>query len=157
MRAVLICAAVTAIIRMISPDDAGTGKYIKYISGLVMLSIIIMPIFTSLGNAGGIPELPEITSPAPDVTDLGYGDALTSELERSVASEIKSGLRRRFGFESGEVDVAVKLNGEDRLDIKLEKITVTLKGYAAFFSTDEITRFIQSEYDKKAEVEIRYE
>ncbi len=45
MAAVLVCAAVTALTELLSPDNESIRKYIKYISGLTALSVIVAPIF----------------------------------------------------------------------------------------------------------------
>ena len=156
MTAVLTCAAVTALARILAPTDETTAKYIKYISGLVSLSVIAMPVLSALRSPVTFPEIAgEIT--AADGYDYDINEAIITEAERSVAVTIKAELRERFRIMKDDIAVSVKLDREDPENLRLCSVTVTLTGYGAWTDTEEIEKYIKENYDKNAEVEIRYE
>lgn len=157
MISVLTCAAVTALVRIMLPNDESTGKYVKYISGLVSLSVIAAPVFDFFRTPTEFPDITFGVDSAETAYGFDFSEKVKSEAERTVAEEIKAGIRCKFGVGADEIDVSVKIDAEIIADMKIEKITVTLTGYGAWSDPDAIRGFISETYDKNAEVEIRYE
>lgn len=157
MSAVLACAAVTALANILVPDDGATSKYIKYISGLVTLSVIVMPILSALRYPVSFPELPGGAIDGAETHGYDYREIVIAETERTLSETVKNDLMRHLSIAEKDIAVNVTLDRENYGDIRIKFVTVTLTGYGAWTDTEEITLYIKENYDKKAEVEIRYE
>ncbi len=156
MKAVIVCAAVTALCAIMMPEDKTTGKYIKYISGLVSLSIIVSPLMSALRSPSIDLELPEAGS-----FDTGgsydMNAAVLKKAERTLSETVREDVSSRFGIEKGDISVAVTLTSEDMSDVRIKAVTVTLSHYGAWADAQKIERYIKESYDKEAEVRIIYE
>lgn len=157
MTGVLVCAAVTALAGIMIPNDGETGKYIKYISGLVSLSVIATPVLSVLRSPVSFHDFPDAATGEADGFLYDMDDAIISETERTLAKTIRNGLVTSFGVDGDEVTVTVELSRDDKMDIRILSVTVILTGYSAWTDTRAIERYITEYYDKDAEVEIRYE
>lgn len=156
LSAVLACAAVTALTRILAPTDEKTAKYIKYISGLVSLSIIVAPVISALRSPVSFPEISgQIT--ISDEYEYDMNEAIITEAERSVSATIAAGVKERFRIAEDDISVSATLDRDDPENLQITLVTVTLTGYGAWTDTEEIAKYIKENYDKNTEVEIRYE
>ncbi len=156
MRAVLVCAAVTSIASILTPEDRPTSKYIKYISGLISLSVIISPLTSFLKSP--------ITMPEHDMGEISGGEyeydfngTVLSNAEKIVAETIKRDMSADFRFTEENTDVKVELTKIASGDIRIKRVIIILTGYGSWYSKDQIREYINEKYDVDAEVEIRYE
>lgn len=156
MAAVLVCAAVTALTELLSPDNESIRKYIKYISGLTALSVIVAPLFSAIQSPTVLPDFIPDTYAATDY-EYSMDEAIISEAERSLAVSVKTSLIGEFGMNGEDIDVLVSLSREDSADVRLISVAVTLRHSAAWTDTAAAERFIKQNYGKDTEVKIIYE
>ncbi len=145
---VLAVSIIGSLVSMLSPEGEGGGmiKNVKLVLGICVALVCIYPIKELVNDIsaldiGSIVELPEQESDK-------YGDIFESSYSSAEAENLKSGIKQllsdKFGIDSLECSVSVRLsdkNGERR---ELESISVTLYGSAIFKNTDEIERCLES-------------
>ncbi len=156
MTSVLACAAVTALCAIMSPEDGTTGKYIKYISGIVSLSVIVSPLLSALRSPPALPDIPDAETYAGYETYDIFAELL-KKAEGDVAETIKHDAARTFGLKEDDISVTVSLSGEDMSDVRISYIAVSLTGDAVWTDAAELERYIKENYDKEAEVGVFYE
>ena len=157
MSAVLACAAVTALANILTPADGATSKYIKYISGLVSLSVIMTPLLTALRSPVPFPEISGDVSGDMSSYEYDIDAVIIAEAERTLSETIKNDLSKTFRIRSEDIAVTVGLDRADHGDIRIESVTITLTGYGSWADTASIAEHIKDNFEKDAKVEIRYE
>lgn len=157
MSAVLACAAVTALANILTPTDGATSKYIKYISGLVSLSVIITPLLSALRSPVPFPEISGDVSGDLSSYEYDIDSVIIADAEHTLSETIKDDLSGAFRIRDEDISVTVELDREDQGDIRIKSVTVTLTGYGSWADTESITEYIKDNFEKEAKVEIRYE
>ena len=153
MSAVIAVAAVTALVGMISPGDGAVKRYIKYISGLVMLSVIATPLIDALTSPIELPEFSQ--SGGIETYEYNIREEIIKRAEQSLSDTVKDDLIRVFRINNDDIAVIVSLDSTDFDNIKIDSVTVTLRSYGAWTDTESIENYISENYD--CEAQIRYE
>lgn len=151
MGGVLACAAAAAIIGMICPSGADTGKYIKYIMGLVTLCVIASPLVDLIASVRDLPDIEiAVSEPASEYDAFG---AVLDEAARTLSDAAASAISERFGIDSADISVSAHFTGGDIYSARLEAVTVTLRADGVWANVDAIADYIRENYDCEAYIE----
>ena len=153
MTAVIVCASVTALVGIIMPGDGATARYIKYISGLVMLCVIASPLFELLGE--GTLRLPDIDAFETYTYEFDIRESIIERTESSLSVTLADDIADAFMIDRGDIDASVMLDAGSYDDVKIASVTVTLRGRAVWTDAFALTEYIKNTYN--CEAGIRYE
>lgn len=158
MAAVLACAAATALTSLLAPDNERLRGYIKYISGLVSLSVAAAPLLSLLGSSPTLPEF-EFSETGTADTEFEYkmNEAIIAETERILSEELKDAVIAEYDIADGEIAVDVALSREDIGSIDILSVTVELSHTAVWKDAAGIERLIKQRCGENTEVNIVYE
>ncbi len=116
----------------------------RLVFGLCVVIVCISPIKDIINGIGEL-DLGALTVPEQDRGK--YEEIFDSSYTHAEAEELKRGIKRllfdRFGVETHECSVSVKLRSSDREKNELLRISVILSGSAIFKNTDEIEEYLE--------------
>lgn len=147
IKALIAVAVIAGIIRAIVADhSAGTKKYVSFITGLVMITVIIMPFKNAVSSIGNIKEY---------VTDFFQGDEFENNVgisnsiivntgKERICQGIKEAVISKFGFETRDVYVDIKMDTNKISAIKITEVDIILTNRASWSNVDEVKGYIQN-------------
>ena len=156
MSAVLVCAAVTALCAIMAPDNDSISRYIKYISGLVSLAVLLTPLVGVIQSPVPLPQFNFGTETVGEY-DTSIDEAIISEAERSVSKSMRSTLSDYFNINEDDITVDAVLSRDDPADVRLLTATVTLRHRASWTDAGAVESYIKQNYGKDTEVKFIYE
>ena len=135
------------IIDIICPDGGGFKKYLRLVSGLVVAVMILSPMgsflsYFSTSFWGELDGMIYEESLREEYQDKLY-ESLESASRESIEENIEKILYERFNIEQGNADASAVLERGDG-DIKVKKLTLTLRGVAIFKDPYEIEEYFAS-------------
>lgn len=145
---VLGTAVLSAVINLVIPNEKKTGKYIRFILGMITILTLIRPFF----DLGGLPEFPDIDTS--EVT-ADPRELIVENTEKLIEEDITNELFSRFRISKDYCAVTVNLNSDDYENITPEKILITLKSYGAWGDKSAIENYFSEKYF--CTVEVLYE
>ncbi|MCD7775977.1 MAG: stage III sporulation protein AF [Firmicutes bacterium] len=144
---VIAAAVIISVTEIVFPDGK-TSKYIKYVSGLIVLTVISSPLISHIGGEGDR----SITISLPEYETFEDIDAYEA-LAKATESEIRETIESELEDVSANVTAGAFYDGEDYI-ISVEKIIITAKSGSLLDAQNVI-----QEYSEKysCEVTVTYE
>ena len=151
---VITVSLTAAVITSLSPDEKRSGKYIKYLSGLVVLAVTIMPLLSASFDFK-LPELPEEYTYNEDEAAKNYRDKIINQTIEIVKNDIKTVLYTDFHVHGDYVSVEITADRENYSDLRFNKIIITLYSYGSWADAASIEEYFKEKY--LCEVNVVYE
>lgn len=141
LRSYLTTAVLASLVSAvcIQLTDERFRKYIKYLAGLCLLSVLALPLFSLVSELGDLKISLDQSTEQSLSTDSAYLDLLGSELSRSVGDRIA----KLYGIERSAVYVTLTLDTADLTSIELLSIDVRI---AAECDEQAIEQALQAEF-----------
>lgn len=133
----ILASLVSAV--CIQLTDERFRKYVKYLAGLCLLSVLALPLFSLVSELGDLKISLDQSTDQSLSADSAYLDLLGSELSRSVGDRIA----KLYGIERSAVYVTLTLDTADLSSIELLSIDVRI---AAECDTKAIEQALQAEF-----------
>lgn len=134
---VIALSSLAALAAMIS-FSGGKDKWHRLAVSAVLVSGAVAPILSVLGEISSV-ELPDVYEQVPDVESGALGEAG----ERAFSEGIRRLVSEKWGVE--EEKIIVSLEGFDLLNMRCEKIKITLLGRLAHIDFRALCEYIESE------------
>lgn len=145
--ALVMISVSAAIVSLMSPDGE-LKKYINFVSALVVLAALAVPVASSLGN---VPEmvtrLEEIDFDGAEKGDFDAVALSKAEIEKRTAEQIEA----RFSLPRGSVGVDVTLDDGDRTAIDITRISV---GVPRGTDAEKVKKYAEELYKNTAQVAV---
>ena len=118
---------------------------INFISGICIFLVALSPLFSSLDKIREI-EFDAIFDSVEEEKYEGiFEDYIQNAEIDMIKSEIRSLVTEKFSLDESEVKIYLKYNADT--DKKLERVTVSLLGRAAFANSNEIKSYLEGVLD----------
>ena len=119
---VITAGAVGTLLAMILPKESGSAGYVRYISQLVVLLVIIAP----LGNISRFVSSINISPPVYEETaETDSGEkAVISKSAENISQYITEVCGSKFGFETESIRVRLVLDETDPENVIIEEIQI---------------------------------
>lgn len=138
LKGLITVSVITGIITALAPEskDGGLKKYIKYITSLILLVVLIsplVPVFTNIDSFGE-----QITNAAKNLTGAdseGSDGSITTSTElilresvRNIKREVSEITEGKFGIPKENIDVDIQCDSSDIENIVIKKIKISIRG-----------------------------
>ncbi len=154
---ILITSAASGLICAFMPDSSNISKYIKFITALVMVSIILMPVIEIVSDTDSLfdimsEKIAEISKPNDNIIIPESGKWIVNESVNNIADSLKTMLSRKFDIAEENILIEVIVDDSDISEITVEKIKVTLAGTAVWKDSYEIENYIRDMLECDTEI-----
>ena len=145
--ALLAVSFSAAVVTLMSPEGE-MKKYIKFISALVVLAAIAVPVASTLADLPRMIESIEETDFGGNVDAQFDAVALSkAQIEKSVAEQVAA----KFGLDAAEIEVSAELDAADTSAIVITKISV---GVPRGADGEKIKAFVDALFKNTTNVEV---
>lgn len=140
-------AVLVGVLDILTPENAGLRKYSRLVSGLVVAVMLLSPLgsFVSYLSGSLWGEIEDIVTK--DEESERYEEILFEGLENASQRSVEDGalslLCENFNIKEENASVHARLYREGD-DLRVEKLTVVLRGAAIFANTYEIEEYFSS-------------
>lgn len=119
---VITVGAIGSLLAMILPRESGSAQYVRYISQMVVLLVIMAP----LGNISRFVSSLNISVPRfEEKEDTGGGEtAVISKSAENISLYITEVCGNKFGFETNNIRVRLVLDETDPENVIIEEIQI---------------------------------
>lgn len=145
--ALLAVSVSAAVVTLISPDGE-MKKYIRFISALVVLAAIAVPVTSTLAD---LPQMIE------SIEEMDFGgnvdaqfDAVAlsrAQIEKSVAEQVAAHL----GLDTAEIEISAELDASDTSAIVITKVSV---GVPRGTDVEKVRSFVGELFKNTTDVEV---
>ena len=148
MLGIIGAAAVIGIVESIAPHNAKTAGYMKLITSLCLLCVVIKPL------SGAVTQIPALFEKMTEaVAEDGearreYEEILQGEMEEAVRGGLSDGLREQlrsqFGIENCEIGIAL-----ERTDgtFHVTRVIITLTGKDIFRNPHTVEAYVKELFE----------
>ena len=144
----IICAAVAAgVVGLLVPDDEnGVGRYVRYLSYLMIVIVVASPFNIVREIVSSIPPGPaeQGTVTVSGDTDE-YGKLIMKRTAENISERVISVCRDRFGVDGDRIRVHVILDDGDRQSITIDEIQIFLGVRVDSYKDGRIERYFRDE------------
>lgn len=145
--ALVMISVSAAIVSMMSPDGE-LKKYINFVSVLVVLAALAVPVASALGNVPDmVTRLEEIEFDSAATGDFDAVALSKAEIEKRTAEQIEA----HFSLPRGSVIAKVSLDDSDRTAIDITRISV---GVPRGTDTEKVRKYVYELYKNTVEADV---
>jgi hypothetical protein len=148
INSVITVSLVASIACAIAPEGKGIGRYIKFVTALMTLLVIIAPLSLLIGNKashnapgdGSDTLFTPSETTNEDTTD--YREAIVAAAVDKMKETVISVLATRYDVRIGDVSVELEYDASDYSNIIVTHIYVTLTGYSSWIDAEDAADYI---------------
>ena len=147
LKAIVILAVLSGIIKaFISDNNSGTKKYINYLIGLIMVTVILLPFKNFTYQIGNIKE---------QISDFinGYdfenainnsNFVIVNTTKEKVCEGLKEALISKFNFDERDVFIELTIDDTDISAIKITGVNIILTNKASWSNVDAVKSYMEN-------------
>ena len=147
LKAIVIMAVLSGIIKAFMSDSAsGTKKYVNYLIGLIMVTVIILPFKNFTYQISNIKE--QISD---FINGYDFGNALNDSnsvivntTKEKVCEGIKDALISKFGFDERDVFIELTIDDTEISAIKITGVNIILTNKASWSNVDTVKAYMEN-------------
>ena len=131
------------ILEEILPSSYGSKTYVRLLTGLCLLAVMIAPVGKVLQ---ALPDVFSELEAVDEAEDMGryheiLKDSLSETVREQLATAVKEDLAEMFGVKADRTDVGVMLKGEETLSVA--RLVITLRGADIMKNPYEIEEYFE--------------
>ena len=135
-------AAVAALVGFLSPEG-NLGKYVKLVSTLLLLTVILAPLPTAIGSLRDLPALFRKTKTEAQTEEESLQNVLDATSKTYFAAELTERLEEKFSITPGELSVVIRWEDRDEESIPAE-VTLLFSGRAKWKDPKEAESYVSN-------------
>jgi len=147
LRSIIILAVISGIIKAFFTDaSTNTKKYINFLTGLVMVAIIISPLKDLRVKINNAREYISDFSNgifASDVIDKSNYIIIKSSKEK-ICEGIKEAVISKYGFDKRDIYVDIIVDTTEISAIKITRVNIILTNRASWSNVDEVKKYTEN-------------
>lgn len=133
-------AAVAALVGFLAPEG-NLGKYVKLVSSLLLLTVILSPLPSALESLRDLPSLFRRSDTQAQSEEESLQEVLDTTSKTYFAAELTERLEERFAITPGEISVVIRWEDRDGESIPAE-VTLLLSGRAKWKDPKEVESYV---------------
>ncbi len=134
-------AAVAALVGFLSPEG-NLGKYVKLVSMLLLLTVILAPLPTAIGSLRDLPALFRTGGEETGSEQESLQNVLDTTSKTYFAAELTERLEERFGVAPGEISPVIRWEERQGESIPAE-VTLLLSGRAKWKDSAKMETYVR--------------
>ena len=152
---IIILALIIGIIRAFTADiSSGVKKYISFISGLIMVTVIVVPFKNITG------KIIDIKDSISNITDSIYSSEhinnsnsiIINTGKEKINQGIKDALISKFGFDEKDIYVTVNTDETNINAIKILSVDIILTNKASWSNVAKVKKYTENMIGVQANV-----
>ena len=147
LRSIIILAVISGIIKAFFTDaSTNTKKYINFLTGLVMVAIIISPLKDLRVKINNAKEYISDFSNgifASDAIDKSNYIIIKSSKEK-ICEGIKEAVISKYGFDKRDIYVDIMMDTTEISAIKITGVNIILTNRASWSNVDEVKKYTEN-------------
>lgn len=147
LKAIVILAVISGIIKaFLSEHSTGTKKYVNYLIGLVMVTVIILPFKDFTYKVSSIKEQFSGFIDSFDFENAinDSNSVIVNTTKEKVCKGLKDALISKFGFDERDIFIDVIIDDTEISAIKITGVNIILTNKASWSNVDSVKAYMEN-------------